>query len=51
MFQKYFRYALGVVGACCGISQGGYVAVVWSVSLITEFSTPFINLRSIMQTF
>jgi len=47
----YFSRFLSVAGACCGISEGGYVAVGWSVGLIAEFSTPFGNLKSIMQTF
>ena len=51
MFQKYFRYALGVLGAFFGIYCGGYVAVAASVNLVTEFSTPLINLRSILLTF
>ena len=46
--ENYFHHILGIAGSSAGIIGGGYLAVIASVSLVTEFSTPFVNLRAIL---
>ena len=48
MLQTYFHHVLGILGASFGLTHGGWMAVTASVSLLTEFSTPFVNLRAIL---
>ena len=48
MISTYFHHFLAILGSIAGIYGGGYMAVTASVSLITEFSTPFVNIRSIL---
>lgn len=46
--ENYFHHTLGIAGACAGIFGGGYVTLIASTTLITELSTPFVNLRAIL---
>lgn len=45
---NYFHHILGIAGSSAGIIGGGYLTVIASVSLVTEFSTPFVNVRAIL---
>jgi len=46
--EMYFHHVLGIAGSSCGFFGGGYLTVISSVSFITEFSTPFVNIRSLL---
>ncbi len=46
--EVYFHHILGIAGSSVGIIGGGYLTVTASVSLVTEFSTPFVNIRALL---
>ncbi len=51
MIQTYFHHTMGIIGCYLALRLQGYLAVGCSVSLLTEASTPFVNLRAILYDF
>ena len=43
-----FHHLLGLFGSCAGIFGGGCLTVFAGGGLITEFSTPFVNIRFLL---
>jgi|LauGreDrversion4_2_1035121.scaffolds.fasta_scaffold268997_2 hypothetical protein len=44
----YFHHILGIFGSLLGIFGDSYLLVIAAISCITELSTPFVNIRSML---
>jgi len=46
--EAYFHHVLGILGSILSSYCGGWTTVGAAVNLVTEFSTPFVNIRSLL---